>query len=173
MFAYNTLGKQGGVAAFDDWQVNEPMADRSGNLPIGKVIRLCNLNDGSYAFVHKQGMLHMCGKDSREYNSGASQFRVHDRGKGRVVLEAMDGAGFLTVVGEGLSADVRFMKKESEGSLILWQDMLRSECMLLSLHTNRMIGLYPGTGAPYGADIRGADPDRKNGPVFRWEEVKF
>ena len=173
MFAYNTLGKQGGVAAFDDWQVDEPMADRSGNLPIGKVIRLCNLNDGSYAFVHKQGMLHMCGKGSREYNSGASQFRVHDRGKGRVVLEAMDGAGFLTVVGEGLSADVRFMKKESEGSLILWQDMLRSECMLLSLHTNRMIGLYPGTGAPYGADIRGADPDRKNGPVFRWEEVKF
>ena len=85
----------------------------------------------------------------------------------------MNGAGFLTVVGEGLSADVRFMKKESEGSLILWQDMLRSECMLLSLHTNRMIGLYPGTGAPYGADIRGADPDRKNGPVFRWEEVKF
>ncbi|MGN1228962.1 MAG: glycoside hydrolase, partial [Prevotella sp.] len=87
-------------------------------------------------------------------------------------LEAMNGAGFLTVVGEGLSADVRFLKKESEGSLILWQDMLRSECMLMSLRTQRMIGLYPGTGAPYGADIRGADPDRKNGPVFRWEEVK-
>ena len=171
LFAYNTKGKQGGVASFDDWRVDEPMADRSGNLPIGKVIRLCNLNDGSYAFVHKQGMLHMCSKGSREYNSGASQFRVHDRGKGRVVLEAMNGAGFLTVVGEGLSADVRFMKKESEGSLILWQDMLRSECMLLSLHTNRMIGLYPGTGAPYGADVRGADPDRRNGPVFRWEEV--
>ena len=34
-----------------------------------------------------------------------------------------------------------------------------------------MIGLYPGTGAPYGADIRGADPNRKNGPVFRWEVV--
>ena len=24
----------------------------------------------------------------------------------------------------------------------------------------------------YGADIRGADPDRKNGPVFRWEVVE-
>ena len=35
-----------------------------------------------------------------------------------------------------------------------------------------MIGLYPGTGAPYGADIRGADPNRKNGPVFHWEEVR-
>ena len=172
LFAFNTLGRQGGVASFDDWKVEEPMADRSDNLPLGKVIRLCNLNDGSYAFAHKQGVLHMCGKGSQEYNSLASQFRVHDRGKGRIVLEAMNGVGIVTVVGEGLSGDVRLMKEESEGSLLLWQDMLRSQCMLLSLHTQRMIGLYPGTGAPYGADIRGADPNRKNGPVFRWEVVE-
>ena len=114
----------------------------------------------------------MCGKGSQEYNSLASQFRVHDRGKGCIVLEAMNGVGIVTVVGEGLSGDVRLMKEESEGSLLLWQDMLRSQCMLLSLHTQRMIGLYPGTGAPYGADIRGADPNRKNGPVFRWEVVE-
>ena len=172
LFAFNTLEKQGGVASFDDWNVEEPMADRSGNLPLGKVIRLCNLNDGSYAFAHKQGVLHMCEKGSPEFKSLASQFLVHDRGKGRIALEAMNGAGFMTVVGEGLSGDVRLIKKETEGSLLLWQDMLRSQCMLLSLHTQRMVGLYPGTGAPYGADIRGADPDRKNGPVFRWEVVE-
>ena len=172
LFAYNTKGRQGGVASFDDWRVDEPMADRTANLPIGKVIRLCNLADNSYAFAHKQGMLHTCGEGSNEFNSTASQFRVLDRGKGRVVLEAMNGAGFLTVVGEGLSADVRFMKNESEGSLVLWQDMLRSECMLLSLHTQRMIGIYPTTGAPYSADIRGAEPNRRNGCVFKFEVVE-
>lgn len=172
LFAYNTKGRQGGVASFDDYTVDEPMADRTANLPIGKVIRLRNLADGSYAFAHKQGMLFMCGKDSREYNDGASQFRVIDKGQGKVALEAMNGSGYLTVVGEGLSADVRFLKQASEGSLIMWQDMLRNQCMLLSLHTNRFIGIYPTTGAPYSADLPGATPDRKNGCVFQWEIVE-
>lgn len=38
-------------------------------------------------------------------------FKVHDRGKGRIALEAMNGTGFLTVVGAGLSADVRMMER--------------------------------------------------------------
>lgn len=73
-------------------------------------------------------------------------------GKGRIALESMDGSGFITVLGEGLSGDVRMMKDESEGSLFLWQDMLRYECMLLSLKTNRYVGLTPETGEPYSAD---------------------
>ena len=40
LFAYNTIGRNGGVAAFDDWRVDEPMADRSANLPLGKVCLL-------------------------------------------------------------------------------------------------------------------------------------
>ena len=169
LFAYNTKGKQGGTARFDNFTVLEPMADRSDNIPLGKVIRLRNLADDSYAYAHPQGVLHTCGKGSADYKGKASMFRVHDRGNGRVVLEAMNGAGYVTVVGEGLSADVRLTKEEHPGSLLLWQDMLRGQCMLLSLHTERMIGIYPRTGAPYAADIRGADPDRKNGPVFCWE----
>lgn len=172
LFAYNNKGRQGGVASFDNFTVTEPMADRSRNIPLGRVIRLRNMSDGSYAFAHKQGVLHSCPRGSAEYNSKACLFRVHDRGRGCVVLEAMNGAGYVTVVGEGLSADVRLMKEETPASLVLWQDMLRGQCMLLSLHTQRMIGLYPRTGAPYAADIRGADPDRKNGPVFCWEEAE-
>ncbi|MGM9714086.1 MAG: glycoside hydrolase 43 family protein [Prevotella sp.] len=172
LFAYNAKGRQGGVASFDNFTVTEPMADRSRNIPLGRVIRLRNIADGSYAFAHKQGVLHSCHKGSAEYNSKASLFKVHDRGRGCVVLEAMNGAGYVTVVGEGLSADVRLLREETPGSIVLWQDMLRGQCMLLSLHTQRMIGIYPRTGAPYAADIRGADPDRKNGPVFCWEEAE-
>lgn len=171
LFAYNMKGHKGGYAEFDDYTVQEPMADRCGNLPAGKVITLTNLADGSRALVHKQGMLHFCGKGAREYEGSECKFRVHDRGRGRIVLEAVDGRGFLTVVGEGLSADVRFLKRESEASLLMWQDMLYHQCMLLSLKTGRYIGITLETGAPYSADHAGALPNRRNGVVFEWAET--
>ena len=43
LFAYNTEGKDGGYAEFDNFKIEEPLADRSTNLPIGKVITLKNL----------------------------------------------------------------------------------------------------------------------------------
>lgn len=171
LFAYNTKGRKGGYAMFDDFTLDEPMADRSGNLPLGKVITLVNLATGNPAWANPHGMLHSVSPRSPEAKSGACRFRVHDRGRGRVALEAMDGSGLVTVVGQGLSSDVRLLKQEAEGSLFLWQDMLHGECMLLSLKTNRYVGIHPSTGEPYGADWPGALPDRRDGTVFRWETV--
>ena len=171
LFAYNEKEREGGYACFDNFVVDEPMANRTSNLPIGKVISLCNLSNGTYAWANPHGMLHSAGKGSREYQNGGCFFKVHDRGKGRIALEAMNGTGFLTVVGAGLSADVRMMEKESDASLFLWQDMLRGQCMLLSLSTNRYIGIDPVTGEPYGADWTGCRPDRKDGTVFKWTVI--
>ena len=171
LFAYNTKGRKGGYAMFDDFTLDEPMADRSGNLPLGKVITLVNLATGNPAWANPHGMLHSVSPRSPEAKSGACRFRVHDRARGRVALEAMDGSGFVTVVGQGLSSDVRLLKQEAEGSLFLWQDMLHGESMLLSLKTNRYVGIHPSTGEPYGADWPGALPDRCDGTVFRWETV--
>lgn len=163
LFAYNQLGKDGGYAEFDNFVVDEPLADRSANLPIGKVITLTNLGNGSQPQALHHGLLHSGagGKDC--------QFRVHDRGNGKVALEAMNGTGFLTVVGAGLSGDVRLMPQESEGSLWMWQDMLRGDCMLLSMVTNRYLGIDPDTGEPYSADWPGANPNRRNGTVFHFQ----
>ena len=169
LFAYNADGAKGGYALFDDFTVDEPMADRSGNLPLGKVITLVNRGNGFPAWANPHGMLHFCGPWQKdEYMKDGCRFRVHDRGQGKVALEAMNGTGFLTVVGAGLSADVRLMKEESEGSLFVWQDMLHGQCMLLSLKTNRFVGLDPTTGEPYSADWQGATPDRRSGTVFDW-----
>jgi hypothetical protein len=44
-------------------------------------------------------------------------------------------------------------------------------CMLLSLKTNRYVGLTPGTGEPYAADRPGTLPNRKEGTVFIWEAI--
>ena len=171
LFAYNTEGKKGGRADFDNFEVYEPFADRSKNLPVGKIITLTNLANGERAWANPHGMLHHVAPGSAEFEGLGCHFRVHDRGKGRVALEAMDGSGFLTVTGLGLSGDVRITKEETEASLFLWQDMLWGHCMLLSLHTNRFVGLNPVTGEPYAADWPGTRPDRKDGTVFAWQVV--
>ena len=172
LFAYNTEGKEGGYADFEEFKVNEPLADRSKNIPAGKIITLNNLATNMLVWANPHGMMHSQNKGSREANGTGVKFKVHDRGKGRVALEALNGTGFLTVVGIGISGDVRMFKEESEASLFQWQDMLRGQCMLLSLKTNRFVGLTPGTNEPYGADFPGTLPNRKDGTVFEWKVVE-
>ena len=168
LYAFNVVGKNGGYALFDNFTVDEPLADRSNNIPLGKIITLTNLADNSRAWANPHGMLHKANRGSRDYNGAGCKFRVHDRGNGLVALEAMNGTGFLTVTGIGLSSDVRMLKEETEASLFMWQDMLRGECMLLSMKTQRYVGIAPDTGEPYGADWAGPKPNRKDGTVFHW-----
>ncbi|HVZ64746.1 MAG TPA: glycoside hydrolase 43 family protein [Lacunisphaera sp.] len=172
LFAYNTAGHDGGYADFDNFHVDEPLADRSHNIPLGQVISMTNLGNGDIAWVHPLGLLHWTKPDSKEAADAKARFRVLDRGQGRVALEAVDGSGFLTVVGAGLSGDVRLLPQETDGSLFLWQDMIRDhQFMLLSLKTHRYVGLDPLTGEPYGADWPGTRPDRKDGTVLTWAEA--
>ncbi|MFT3995992.1 MAG: glycoside hydrolase 43 family protein [Asticcacaulis sp.] len=171
LFAFNQTGVTGGHADFDDFRVDEPLADRSHNIPAGKIVVLRNLATDLPLWADPHGLLHTAKAGSKEALGAGARFKVHDRGLGRVALEAMDGSGFVTVVGRGLSADVRLMKTETPDSLFQWQDMLRHQFMLMSLRTHRYVGLQPGTGEPYAADREGADPDRRNGTVLIWEDV--
>jgi beta-xylosidase len=172
LFACNLANREGGYGEFTEFRVDEPLADRSQNLPLGKIVTLTNLANGDLACVHPLGLLNWTHPGSKEAATNSAQFRVLDRGQGRVALEAMDGSGFVTVVGLGLSGDVRLVKQESADGVFQWQDMLRGQCMLLSLKTNRFVGLDPNTGEPYSADWPGTRPDRKDGTVLVWTEVK-
>ncbi len=170
LFAYNENGVEGGYAAFDNFKLDEPMADRTRNLPVGQTIILVNKGDKRQMWANPHGIV--CPSwSSQVKNDSCFVFKVHDRGKGRVALEAMNGMGFITIVGVGLAADVRLIKEETDGSLFMWQDMLRGECMLLSLKTNRFVGLNPVTGELYSADWPGTLPARKDGTVFEWKVV--
>ena len=172
LFAFNTAGRPGGYAEFLDFRVDEPMADRSQHVPLGRVVTLTNVANGDVAWLHPLGLLHFAAPGSKEAESPRARFRVLDRGAGRVALEAMDGSGFLTITGLGLAGDVRVLKQESADSLFLWQDMLRDrQCMLLSLKTHRYVGLDPATGEPYAANSPGAHPDRKDGAVLVWDDA--
>ena len=171
LFAYNSEGREGGHADFDRFDLHEPLADRRGNIPWGQVVSLHNLGDDSVAAVHALGVLHPVAADAEVAGTPAARFRVHDRGAGQVALEAMDGSGFLTVVGIGLSADVRLLPEDPLGSRFMWQDLLRGEFMLLSMKTHRYVGVLPDSGEPYAADRPGPRPDRRDGTVLRWRQV--
>jgi hypothetical protein len=172
LFCFNSLGKQGGTAQFDNFTVKEPLADRSANLPVGKVVVLQNLADSQLMWANPHGPVHFVGKgNTKEYEGPGCRFRVVDRGQGRVALEALNGTGYVSVLGTGMSGDVRMVKDLTDASLFVWQDMLQGQCMLLSLSTHRYLGIHPGWGSPYSADLAGSSADRLNGAVFAWKVV--
>ena len=166
LFAFNVKGKNGGYAEFDNFTVEEPCADRSGNIPYDKTIRIINKSTGRPAIALKHGVLYDTHAGDK---SELTRFRVIDRGQGKVALQCADGR-FVKVYGDGLPGDVRFTDKGEEAELFLWQDYLNHDFMLFSLKNHRYIGKSPTTGSPYSMDFTGPDPARRNGAVLKWEE---
>ena len=169
LYAFNKKNVNGGVADFDDFKVEEPMADRTANLPIGKTVRFFNLADGNLMNATRHGLLH--NSWNRKDLSNQVKFVVEDRGQGKVALKAADGR-YVYIAGAGLSGDVRLTSVARKAEEFVWQDMLYNHCMLLSLKTQRYVGKHPKDGSPYSADFQGADAGMKNGCVFSWEVVE-
>jgi hypothetical protein len=168
LFAFNSKGKKGGYAEFDNFTVEEPCADRSGNIPYGKTFRIINKATGRPAHCDAHGLLY----DTRANDKSAQTcFRLVDRGNGQVSLQCADGR-YLKVYGEGLPGDVRFTTNEKDAEVFLWQDYLDHDFMLFSLRNHRYMGKSPTTGSPYSMDFTGADPARRNGAVFSWEATE-
>jgi len=166
LFAFNKNGRNGGYAEFDNYLVDEPQADRSKNIPYGKTFRIINLATGKPAVALEHGLLY---DTDASVNTKQTRFRIVDKGQGKVVLQCEDGR-YLFVAGYGIPGDVRLTTDASKAEVFLWQDYLNHEFMLMSMRTHKYIGKSPTTGSPYAMDFVGADPARRNGAVFRWEE---
>ncbi|MBQ9164955.1 MAG: glycoside hydrolase 43 family protein [Bacteroidaceae bacterium] len=166
LFAFNVKGNNGGYAEFDYFIVEETKADRAGNIPYGKTFRIINLATGRPMHAQPHGLMY----DTRANDtSKQTQFHIIDKGNGKVILQCEDGR-YVFVSGYGLPGDVRLTKDEDKAEVFLWQDYLNHEFMLMSMRTHKYIGKSPTTGSPYSMDFTGADPARRNGAVFRWEE---
>ena len=166
LFAFNTQGKNGGYAEFDNFIVEEPMADRSQNIPYGKTFRIINKATGRPAVCLPHGLLYDTHSGDK---SERTQFRIIDRGNGLVSLQCVDGR-YIKVYGDGLPGDVRFTDDPTAAEVFLWQDYLDHDFMLYSMKNHRYLGKSPTTGSPYSMDFPGPDPARRNGAVLRWEE---
>ena len=166
LFAFNAKGREGGYAEFDNFTVEETMADRSENIPYGKTFRIINLATGKPMSALTHGLLYDTNPD--DY-SNLTKFKIIDKGNGKVVLQCLDGR-YVWVSGFGIPGDVRLTNDVNKAEVFLWQDYLNHEFMLMSMRTHTYIGKSPITGSPYSMDFKGADPARRNGAVFVWEE---
>lgn len=178
LFAFNKEGKNGGYAEFDNFIVEEPDADRSGNIPYGKTLAATSAADRWFRIINKAtGRPANCDPHGILYDTNTgdkgerTQFQIIDKGNGRVALKCRDGR-YLKVYGDGLPGDVRFTRDEKEAEVFLWQDLLNHDFMLLSLKNHRYLGKSPTTGSPYSMDFTGPDPARRNGSVLHWVAVE-
>lgn len=170
LFNYNEAGMAGGFADFNSFTVDEP---RPGGLtrpiPFGKSIMLTSLADSSI-LANWKDLVRPVGANSPFAKGHAAQFRILDRGNGRVALQSVLDGGFVVVKGLGGMAEVRIEKEEKgPASLFQWQDMLSGDLMLMSLSTHRYLFADPNQGSLSSADSPGTRPDRKDGTCFKWE----
>lgn len=166
LFAFNKNGKNGGYAEFDNFTVVEPNADRSGNIPYGKTFRIINLATNLPMKALPHGLMYDTNANDK---ANDTKFHIIDKGNGKVILQCEDGR-YVWVSGYGLPGDVRLTKDVNKAEEFMWQDYLNHEFMLMSTRTHTYIGKSPTTGSPYSMDYKGADPAKKNGAVFKWEE---
>lgn len=163
LFAFNQGSANGGYADFDDFTVVEPKADRSKNIPYGKVITMKNLQSGLYLWGSAHGMARQLHEINPE-----TKFEVVDKGQGKVALRCLSGRGYLYVTGEGMSGDLRIVDKLDDSALFMWQDLLDNKFMLMSMKNHRYVGIDSSTGAPYSVDYAGCSPNLMNGTVLVW-----
>jgi xylan 1,4-beta-xylosidase len=170
LFNFNTKKKEGGYADFNAFEVLEPRCKGlTRPIPFGKVIILKSIADGS-VLVNWKNFLRPVDENSRFAEGTASYFRVLDRGNGRIALQSLATGGYVTVKGLGGLAEVRIEDKDrGDASTFQWQDMLKGDLMLMSLHSHRYLFVDPNARSLCSADARGARPDRKGGACFIWK----
>ncbi|MBN2612032.1 MAG: glycoside hydrolase 43 family protein [Bacteroidales bacterium] len=170
LFNFNTLGKEGGYADFNSFDLTEPRCKAlTRPIPYNKVITLRSLAD-STILVNWRNHVRPVEANSRFAEGKAAHFRIIDRGNGRVALQSLLNNGYVTVKGNGGLAEVRIEAVEKDdASVFQWQDMLKGDLMLMSLYTHRYLFADPFARSLCSADAQGARPDRKGGACFAWE----
>lgn len=168
LFVFNSQGREGGYAEFDNFTVIEPKANRRGNIPYGKMIRIVNLATGMLAEATAHGVLH---DTPAKKDNTRTHFKLIDRGQGKVIVQCADGR-YIMAAGIGMPGDVRMTKDVERAEVFMYQDYLDQQFMLLSFNRHTYLCKSPTTGSPYSIDCKGPDPARVNGSVFRWEVVE-
>jgi beta-xylosidase len=169
LFNYNLKGAEGGTAAFDEFDVNEPRPyGITKPIPYGKTIALTSMAD-STVLVNWRNCLRPVSVHNQLARSTASLFRVFDKGNGRIALQSETDGGYVAVSGLGGMSEVRVEKHDmGDASTFQWVDMQRGDVMLMSLKTHRYLSVDPHAGSLCSADSPGTRPDRKDGSCFVW-----
>jgi xylan 1,4-beta-xylosidase len=173
LFNFNTSGKPGGHADFDNYTVEEPRArGPEREVPVGKTITLTSGADNSLLAASGQDMaLVNVPPGSPIASTPSVRFRVMDLGKGRVALRASNGR-CVSVGAEGVVLKDLGDAAPGNAESFQWVNLMRGDTMLMSLANHRYLATRPDDPGPVTASAVGPRPDRKDGACFRWKAVE-
>jgi xylan 1,4-beta-xylosidase len=173
LFNYNTTGKPGGYADFDNFTLDEPRARGVERMiPAGKIITLTSGADGTMLTVDRQSnSLVNVPASSTNTSIPGTQFKVVDRGKGRIALKAKNGR-LLSVADERVLLKELNGKSPGEAESFQWINLMRGDTMLMSLVKHRYLTTKPNEPGPVTFSATGPRPDRKDGACFKWKLVE-
>ncbi len=170
LFHYNTSGRPGGYADFDNYTTEEPRARGiEREIPLGKTITLTSGADGTVLAVDTQNMtLVNVAADAPGVDAQSVRFQVIDLGKGRVALKAANGR-FVSVAGEAVLLNDLTGEAPSDAESFQWVNLMRGDTMLMSLTNHRYLATKPNDPGPVSVSATGPNPARKGGAEFKWE----
>ena len=165
LFNYNTSGKPGGYADFDNFKVDEPRVRGIERMvPVGKTITLSSSADGSLLAVDPQNLslINMAATNTPTHEM---RFQIVDLGKGRVALKTANGR-FVSANNDGVS--LKDIKTPGDSESFQWVNLMRGDTMLMSLVNHRYLATKPNEPGPVTVSATGPRPDRKDGACFKW-----
>ncbi|WP_395137637.1 family 43 glycosylhydrolase [Armatimonas sp.] len=152
LFHYSTSGAAGGHADFVRFTLDEPLSRGTKPIPYGKTITLTEVGSDRVLAV-----------------GTVTQFRVLDRGQGRIALQSVEGLVSVPT-SDGSEPLVLKMGRISDAETSQWIETPRGELTLLSLTTQRYLRLAPDSGKLL-ADSTGGKRNQPDGSRFRWRTV--
>jgi beta-xylosidase len=173
LFNYNTGGKPGGYADFENFNVDEPRARGiERTIPLGKTITLTSGADGTLLAADIQSMsLVNVAADSTNAVSRNVQFKVADLGKGRVALKTANGR-FVSAASDCVSLKDLAGKRPGDAESFQWVNLMRGDIMLMALSNHCYLRAKPNEPGLVAASATGPRPDRKDGACFKWKAVE-
>ncbi len=174
LFHFNTTGKPGGYADFDNFSVQERRARGiEREVPVGKTIALTG-GDGRNLLVSKEedmslGSVHPLSPLAGNPNK---RFLVVDLGKGRVALKATNSR--FVSVGDNGAITLKDLRGAAlgDGESFQWVNLMRGDTMLMSLVNHCYLAAKPENDGPVTATATGPSPARKDGACFKWNAVE-
>jgi hypothetical protein len=173
LFNYNTGGKAGGYADFDNFTVDEPRARGiEREIAVGKMITLTSGADDTVLAIDTTNMS-LVNVTANDPGAAAQnvQFQIVDLGEGRVALKA-DNSQFVSAASDGVVLKGLAGKTPGDAESFQWVNLMRGDTMLMSLANHRYLATKPNSPGPVTVSATGPRPDRKGGACFKWKAVE-
>jgi xylan 1,4-beta-xylosidase len=173
LFHFNTTGRPGGHADFDNYTVEEPRARGiERTIPAGRTITLSSGADGSFLSADTRNMsLVNVATTAAAAAPANTRFQVIDVGKGRVALKAVDGR-FVSAAEEKVALKDLAGGAPGDAESFQWVNLMRGDMMLMSLVNHRYLATKPNEPGPVTVSATGPTPARKGGACFKWKAIE-